>query len=163
MAAANALRCSDVRRHLERLESPAGLDTAGIIAPGFRAFCDAREGVAARAHPALPEGAEPTPLRERNYWLAAAALERGDLKTALAEVDRGFELLRNQSNDELRWRLSAIGATAAREAGDTKRSADLARRGRAALEAVKKSWGDTFAAYAQRSDLLNLKKRSGIT
>lgn len=162
MAAAAALRCADVRRQLGRLaQQRAVVDTAGIVAPGLAAFCDAREHLGAFLP--LPDGADPIARRERHYWLAAAALERRDFKSALDEVRSGLALLRGQSNDELRWRLSAIGAIAARESGDAQGADDMSRGGLAALESVKTSWGPAFTSYLERPDLLSLRKRWGLT
>ena len=55
----------------------------------------------------------PSFASERHYWRAAAALERGRAAVALAEAERGLSLLGALSNDELRWRLAALGALAA--------------------------------------------------
>ena len=79
------------------------------------------------------------------------------------EVKQGLTLLGNISNDELRWRLAAIGAVAARMTGDEKAMADFTAAARTSLGRVRSAWNADFQTYEQRADLIYLRKRSGLS
>ena len=110
-----------------------------------------------------PTTADRSLLRERHYWIAVAALERGDATAAMIEIKQGLALLGDLSNDELRWRLAAVGAVAARKTGDEKAMADLTASAKASLDRVRSAWNADFQTYEQRADLIYLRKRSGLS
>jgi hypothetical protein len=91
------------------------------------------------------------------------ALERGDAGAAMTEIKQGLTLLGDMSNDELRWRLAAAGAVAARMSGDEKAMADFTASAKSALGRVRSAWNADFQTYEQRADLIYLRKRSGLS
>jgi hypothetical protein len=161
---ATTLRCEGVPALVTRIrEDDNSPGWARTLAPIEGAFCDAR-----RRRPGAPlqspvQTVDRTVLRERHYWTAVAALERNDARTASAEVQQGMTLLGTMSNDELRWRLAAVGAVAARINGDEKAMADFTALAKAALERVRSAWNADFQTYEQRADLIYLRKRSGLS
>jgi eukaryotic-like serine/threonine-protein kinase len=163
LAAATALRCDDALRLLAQFEAagaPGPAGAAGFIAPAIDDFCSARLG---RRSSAVQSSADPEPstARERHYWVAAAALQRQDPKASLTEAHEGLTKLGSLSNDELRWRLAAVGALAARRLGDAKRAGDLDATARRALEQVRSAWRADFETYAKRADIADLRTRAG--
>jgi serine/threonine protein kinase len=162
LAAAAALRCDDAHRHVDFTRRESFADTAGVIGPAVGAFCEARSGRRAQSIGPLPADADPIIVRERHYWLAAAALEHKDASGALREVQAALTLLGQLSNDELRWRLAAVGAIAARALDDENRAAEFSATARSALDRVKSAWAQQFQTYDQRPDLIYLRKRSGL-
>jgi tetratricopeptide (TPR) repeat protein/tRNA A-37 threonylcarbamoyl transferase component Bud32 len=163
LAAATSLRCNDALPQLRRLEADReSQDSASVLAPAVRTFCDAADGRAATAIAAPPSDTDRTLVRERQYWVAAAAWGRGDHEAALAESAKGLALLGQSANHELQWRLAAVGAAAARAAGDQVRLTELSRVSREAFERVKAGWKSDFKSYEERADLSQLRKRSGI-
>ena len=159
-----ALRCDAVPALVERVRRDDSAQvSARMLAPAIGAFCDARRKRPPSAlAPAAPD-ADPTLARERHYWLAAAAMDRGDATAAMTEVRRGLTLLGDMPNDELRWRLAAVGAVAARMTGDEKAMADLTASAKAALDRVRSAWNADFQTYVQRADVTYLRKRSGLS
>ncbi|HJQ63009.1 MAG TPA: tetratricopeptide repeat protein, partial [Burkholderiales bacterium] len=162
---ATLLQCHRVGALLERVRSDKrATGSAPLVAPAIGSFCDARMKRPSQAVDNRPfRDVDPTFLRERQYWRGAAALERGDAAAALHEVKEGLALLGAVSNEELRWRLAAVGAVASAASGDDKLAAEMLSSARAALNSVKSAWGQEFGPYDQRPDLLYLKKRSGLT
>ena len=161
-ADATALRCDDVPRHVARVQRDGAFaDSAGVIAPSIGAFCNARRRRAGSLPP-VPAGADPALIRERRYWLAAAALEAKEWTRALAEVKTALALLGNLSNDELRWRLAAVGSSAAQELRDEKSAAEMSATARAALERLRIAWAAEHRMYDQRPDLASLRQRASL-
>ena len=161
-AAVTELRCDDAIRFARRVKASDDPATAAaVLAPALIDYCDARSG---RSHrlARLRGAAVPTLERERRYWVAAAALERGDARTALAEAQKGLELLRNLEHDELRWRLSAIGVIAARRLGDRILEQQLALMEQS-RNRLKRSWSNTFDGYWSRPDLARLDEINRTT
>ena len=157
-AAATALRCDDALRLLAPLErSIASTDSTAVLAPAVGDYCRARRNRPPSAGPP-PADIEPSLVRERHYWLAAAALHRGDETRAIAEATQGLALLGSLSNDELRWRLAAIGALALRKTGN---SAELMATSQQALERLQAQWKADVGSYEGRADLAELRKQLG--
>ena len=164
MADAMALRPGEAVRRLREL-APTGGDSVSILAPALLERELARLG--RRAGPGTPAAGsagiqvDPALARERQYWLAAAALERGEAVGALKEVDRGVELLGGLSNDELRWRLAAVGALASRALGQPEKArAMLAEAGRA-QQRLRTDWPGGVDSYEKRPDVAELIARLG--
>ena len=65
------------------------------------------------------------------------------------------------SNDELRWRLAAVAAAAAKRAPDP-RAAEFTATARQALERLRGGWQADFDSYARRADLMDLRTRAGL-
>jgi tetratricopeptide (TPR) repeat protein/predicted Ser/Thr protein kinase len=158
--AVTLLRCDAALPLLRSLESDArATDPAATLVPAIRRFCEA-----APARPPSPLAdvharADKTSVRERQYWIAAAALRGGDAPAAAAAVNRGFELLGEIPNDELRWRLAAIGSAAARQRGDGSTAARMAETARLAADRLRATWQNDADRYERRPDLADLKKK----
>jgi hypothetical protein len=165
LAAVMVLRPQDAIRHLRSVPPSGSGDEASIMAPVLLTYAQARlaprTGRGGSAAASAGATTDPETSRERQYWLAAAALERGSAAAALAEAARGLALLGELSNDELRWRLAALGAIAAR----VLRQADTARTMRAtadeALARLRAAWPADVETYERRPDLAELAKRLG--
>ena len=81
------------------------------------------------------------------------------MTTAGQEAERGLSLLGTLPNDELRWRLAAIGAAAARHRGDTAAAAVLSTSARDALARLRTAWKTDVDPYERRPDLAALVKK----
>jgi tetratricopeptide (TPR) repeat protein len=160
-AAATRLRCDDALRHLATVKWEISADTGGVLGLPLQAWCAAR--TAGRPMPLHDPNAGAALARERAYWLAATALERGDGPSALAAALGGLERLGALPFDELRWRLAAVGAAAAGLSKDATRRAELAAIARQALQNVEKSWKSDFETYGKRADVVYLIRRAGLS
>jgi tetratricopeptide (TPR) repeat protein/predicted Ser/Thr protein kinase len=159
-AAATALQCDAALAPLDSVLRVTTADSPGRLAPGVRAFCDARLGRRVTAIPEPPPAnADPALLRERQYWTAAAALHRNDPATAAAESARGLELLAALGNDDVRWRLTAVGAAAAHQLGNRETARTLSNASREAYDRLRTLYGQDFDRYSRRPDLTDLKRR----
>jgi tetratricopeptide (TPR) repeat protein/tRNA A-37 threonylcarbamoyl transferase component Bud32 len=160
MAAATTLRCGDAIPQVERIDTPDALsDSPGMLAPAIGQFCRARLGRPAGKPRPEPPQVDPAIGRERQYWLAFAALERGDPQAALREVERGLALLGSVPNDEIRWRLASLGAAAGRLTGDDARASAFETTAAAALDRLAAAWKEQLAVYRKRPDLVYLSRR----
>ena len=162
MTSATTLRCDTAVarfRDLQSGEPQAG--AARVWTPAMASFCQARLGHLPPGADASLHGVEPSYAREAHYWRGAAALAARDPKRALAEARAGLSLLGALANDELRWRLAAIGAIAARRLDDAA-AAGLEDTARAALDRLQREWGQDAAAYEHRGDLAELGSRAGL-
>ena len=163
LAATTMLQCDEALRLVAHVQRDGTIsDSAGTIAPALAAFCHARTGKRLPPSGRTLSATERILARERHYWLAAAALERGDPQGALTEVTQGLALLGTMSNDELRWRLAAIGASAARELRNQALEREMFDSARTAFDRVRAGWKVDFNSYQQRADLLSLRKRSSL-
>lgn len=100
--------------------------------------------------------------RERQYWIAAAAVAGGDGRAALAAASTGLEQAAKIGNDELAWRMAAIGAAAARMVGDREQQRALTTRAIGFRTRLRTSWGTQATRYEQRPDLVELRKASEL-
>ena len=161
LAAVTGLRCDEAMRHVQKVMStPGSIDSAAVLSPGLSAFCEARRSTRA-VPPSVDATTEPALARELYYWFGAAALHARQPAAALDAARRGLDALGKVSNDEVRWRLAAVGAAAARQLqnGDVER--DMIRTARTSLDALRAAWKDGFATYESRSDLLELRRLAG--
>jgi tetratricopeptide (TPR) repeat protein len=161
LAEITALKCGTAMPPLRRLEGMPGTDTTAAVGAALRTFCDAfttRRGNAADA----PANLDPTAARERLSGVALAAVHRGQPADALDLATSGLKLLGNRSNDELRWRLAAVGSVAARQLGNQSIFAGLSTTAREALARVRTQWQSDYQSYAQRRDLEDLRKRAEL-
>jgi tetratricopeptide (TPR) repeat protein len=163
-AAGTALRCDEVDRRFRQrpTENEAG-DAPGVVGPAIAEFCRARLGRRPATVGPVPDDTPSGVVGERAYWRAAAALERGEPGVALEEVNRGLGGPGALPPDELRWRLAALGSTAARQRPDPARASELAEMSRLSLERLRTSWKNAFAEYGKRSDVVYLIRRTGQT
>jgi hypothetical protein len=160
-----ALRPQDAARTLGALQPFTGAGSVSALAPVLIDYAQARLGHRAGAGQptASPdkEAIAPGLARERQYWRAATAIERRNAAAALAEAERGLQLLGNLSNDELRWRLAALATLALRSLGDTQRAREMSGRAAQALERLRSNWPTGREAYEKRPDLAELRARLG--
>jgi serine/threonine protein kinase/Flp pilus assembly protein TadD len=165
LAAVTALRPQDAVRILRTVQPSDGGDSVSVLAPVLLQYSQARLGPRSGTSrgSTIPGGemVDPALARERQYWRAAALLERGNATGALAEAERGLQLVGEMSNDELRWRLAALGALALRAVGDSGRERDMLGRAGQALARLRSNWPTGIEAYEKRPDLAELKARLG--
>ena len=153
-------RLREARTIVAPLADPAS-DSAPPLALPILRFIDAREG-RRPAEWTLPPLKDPAATRERQYWTAAAAVACGNEALALAEVQNGLDQARRLGNDELGWRLAAVGVAASR----LMRQADTQQRmhgvAAEALQRLHAAWGSAAATYDERPDLVELRKAAGL-
>ena len=87
---------------------------------------------------------------------------RARRRSALAEAERGLELLGEMSNDELRWRLAAVGAVAPRSRGQADKARAMRASARKALVRLRSDWPDGVDNYQKRPDLAELIGRGSV-
>ena len=137
--------------------------STGPLASAIDRYLQAKQGRATPVTSDSPlEATDPATARERQYWTAAAALARGDASAAIAAAAAGGEQAARIGNDELAWRIAAIGAEAARIAGNRERRRTFRDVAIAARTRIHASWGDHVRRYDQRPDLSELRKASEL-
>ena len=165
MADVVSLRCEDALQRLAGLAPSSQPDSVSAMAPVLLDFAHARLRIPARGsgQPAAAANSSGTPpfAGERHYWRAAAALERGRAAAALAEAERGLVLLGKLPNDELRWRLAALGAVSARSLGQADTGRAMRASAQEALARLRSDWPAGVDLYLQRPDLAELTSRLG--
>jgi tetratricopeptide (TPR) repeat protein len=135
----------------------------GTLASAIDRYIQAKQGRATSATPdSTMEATDPATARERQYWTAAAALARGDTGAAIAAASTGVDQAAKIANDELTWRLAAVGAAAARIADDGEQRRTFRTLAVAARTRLRASWGDHVRRYEQRPDLNELRKASEL-
>src|SRR5262249_44589653 len=140
-------------------------DPSSIMAPALIGYVDAKRGRRQVKGPVVESAADPVPpsiARERDYWLAAAALARGDAKGALQIAAGAGEQAVRINNDELAWRTAAVGSLAARALGLTREDQAFRTTSTASLERVRRTFGDSARSYDARPDLVELRKAAAL-
>jgi tetratricopeptide (TPR) repeat protein len=162
LAAATSLDCQEVRAHLGAVGAARDpTDSAGVLGTALETYCVTR----LRSRSDSADGGTapvPTLLRDRQYWLALGALNRHSADQALREASRGLTVLATLQNDELRWRLAAIAAAAARDLRDGQKAAEMASQARSALGRLRATWKSAVDLYERRPDVVYVKQRAGI-
>ena len=165
MAELESLRCEDALRHLASLAPVSQADSVSAMAPVLLEFAQARLRFPPRAPRQAAAAADPTGppwfVGEWHYWRAAAALQRGRAVLALAEAERGLALIGSLPNDELRWRLAALRAAAARSLGQADTNRAMRASAQEALARLRSDWPVGVDLYLQRPDLAELASRIG--
>jgi tetratricopeptide (TPR) repeat protein len=160
-----SLRCKDALQHLAILAPSSQPDSVSAMAAVLLDFAQARLRIPTRGSgQAAAEADSPGTHEfagERHYWRAAAALERGRAAVALAEAERGLALIGTLPNDELRWRLAALGAAAARSLGQADTGRAMRASAQEALARLRSDWPAGVDLYLQRPDLAELASRLG--
>jgi hypothetical protein len=108
------------------------------------------------------ERGDPATARERDYWVAATALAGKDLRGAIAAASNAIEQAKKIHNDELTWRTAAVGAAAARAAGDREQERSFRALAVESRSRLRNSWGNQASRYEQRPDLVELRKASEL-
>jgi hypothetical protein len=137
-----------------------GTDSASILGPAILSYAEARQQRRSAPAPAparLPDNTSPALSRERLFWLASAALARGNAREAFATASDGVSQAVRVGNDELQWRLAAVASLAARAAGLTEDQRAFHDKAVEALRRVRSSWGDAARGYDDRPDLTALR------
>jgi hypothetical protein len=102
-------------------------------------------------------------VREWRYWRAAGLLARDDPKNALAAVAAGLQELGDLQNDELEWRLAAVGSVAAGQLNDAVQRRVLRERAEKALVRLRTNWAEHAQDYEARPDLRTLRTDAGLS
>jgi tetratricopeptide (TPR) repeat protein/tRNA A-37 threonylcarbamoyl transferase component Bud32 len=112
----------------------------------------------------LPEGVTLPPAtgRERQYWIALTYQARGDIQRSLDAASEGLRSLTNLANDELRWRLAAVGSIAARVAANVEAERVMHAAAAESLSRIKTHWGEFATRYNSRPDLAELRKKAQL-
>jgi tetratricopeptide (TPR) repeat protein len=105
----------------------------------------------------------PDTLQDVLFLHLAAALAREDFPAALDGVSRAFSEKSFALSDEAAWRVAAVGAAAARELEDSKWQNQFAEQAGQTLDRLRKSWGGDAVSYESRPDLVELRKRAGLS
>jgi tetratricopeptide (TPR) repeat protein/predicted Ser/Thr protein kinase len=165
LAAMMTLQLREAMRRLRSIQPSGGGDDISVLAPVLARYAQARlarsPGAGGRAAMSAAAAVDPTPARERQYWLATAALEQGSASVALAEAERGLAFLGEMSNDELRWRLAAVGTLALRAMGEAGRAREMRGRVEEAFARLRSGWPHGLDTYERRPDLAELRARIG--
>jgi len=163
LAAATAMQCDTVHRILVEPTDSASLDSASLLAPSLLAFCDALTSHKPRPVAAAPADADDVLVADRDYWVGMAKLAARDFAGADAAASEGLGRLGAMSNDEVRWRLTAVGAAAALGRGDTGPARQRADNAMKTLNLTRQQLGEQARSYDSRRDLVYLRKLAGVT
>jgi tetratricopeptide (TPR) repeat protein/predicted Ser/Thr protein kinase len=165
MSAAIVQKPDEVVRHLEAF--PPGPDgtpdsTSHFAATLVQYARTLRGGTASTTAADAPlRGSTTAAGRGPRYWDLLSRLA-GDPRRALAGVDATLAAPGATVSPEFEWRVAAIGAAAARRAGDAIRERELRDRATRALARLRQEWKDHAATYEARPDLAELKRRAGF-
>jgi tetratricopeptide (TPR) repeat protein len=150
-----SLNCANAAPLLAQLaRDTAANDPTGLLTPALGVFCDARVDHATHA-----SKTDAVMTAEQRYWRAAGALRRPNASVALKEASDGLASLGSLVNDELRWRLAAVGAAAARQDHNAARADELHRIAADSLQRVRELYGADALTYEQRPDLVEIRKK----
>jgi hypothetical protein len=141
-----------------------GTDSASVLGPALQQYAEARIGGKGTLKAIDEDRATVPPAlwRERQYWRAAAALSAGIPARALEQVRTGLDRNAGIGNDELEWRLAAVGSIAARQLKSTEEEQMLRARSSAAYARILSRWGSMAGGYGNRPDLADLRKATGL-
>jgi tetratricopeptide (TPR) repeat protein len=150
---------------LARDGRPLASDAAGRLAERLRTFAEAqaRPGAARAEGPWMDQDMGDSVLgREQRYWELLAALTTRRAVDTLAHAQQTLDWKHVQISPEIEWRIAAVGAAAARDAGDAAQQAALATRARSALKRLEASWNEPVHDYLKRGDLALLMRKAGL-
>ena len=148
LAEATALRCDHALGVLARVEADtAAADYSGIIGQAIAEFCRAHSGRSHSQTQVHAAGVEPALDRERRYWLGLAALHRNEPDAVVRNVNHALKSLGGVPNDELRWRLAALGVAATRQIEDKARRTAFVQLYVKALNGVRTGWKGEAPMY----------------
>jgi tetratricopeptide (TPR) repeat protein len=145
---------------------PGSTDTASQLGPALLEYSEAKLGTPEtrgnQAQSRTTSPAAPALARERQFWWAATLMARGQTAEALSAASKGLDQLARGGNDELEWRLAAIGSGAARALGRSDEQRRLRDRASATLNRLRASWGSPARGYEDRPDLRDLRKAAQL-
>ena len=140
-----------------------GPDGTSLLAAALVDHASARRGRKSGVEPApIPETVALSTAREIRYWRLAAHVARRGSTAALQAGKELLDALPRAPSDELEWRTAALGAIAARQAGEHDRAQALARRSREAWQRLTARFKADAALYAARPDVVELVRESGV-
>ena len=155
-------RAAKIARQIDPNSLPAESSTA--LGPVLAEYAEAQQSKRLPTRGISdPIGSLSTSLalqRERRYWIAAALLAGGDAKNALRVALIDLDQLHTE-NDELRWRLAAVAAAAARQLKDVFQYEAMRLKATDALKRLRAAWGTQAQAYEARHDLILLRAMIG--
>ncbi len=161
LAAAVQGRPADTARHARAaltLATPP--DPTAVLAGALLTYAQAGRAVPASARPPVTTAAadQPDLNRELHYWTALDAHARGDDRRALALAADGVALAQKVANDELTWRLAAVGVMAAGSVGDHDAALRMRDAATAARQRLIEKWQTDLTQYDSRADLTALRR-----
>jgi tetratricopeptide (TPR) repeat protein len=163
LAAAVSNQFDRAAERLAEISAGPPSSSTSVIAAAMGHYVDSRRGRPRRADSEASASIDPATARDRQYWIAAAALARGDTSGARAAAATGVDGATKIGNDELVWRLAAIGSAAAKAEGDRETQGALRAVASAALSRLRTSWGVVHTRrYEQRPDLVELRRASEL-
>jgi tetratricopeptide (TPR) repeat protein len=162
--AATTLRCEEALRFVAMAAPDAQpADSTSLLASGIAGYCGGRLHRTVAPAGRAGNAASTDLVVDRDYWLAAGSLLRGDAAAAGRAAAEGLAALGGGTNEDMRWRLAAVALAAARQTGDapaSERMNRLLEDSRARLEA---GWKNDVTAYMSRPDLVDLTQRAART
>jgi tetratricopeptide (TPR) repeat protein len=144
---------------------PGSADSASVLGSAILEYADVKQRARRKApgvKPIPPASSDPGLERERHYWRMATALAGGHPGEALTGITSALEQASRIRNDELQWRLAALGTVAARELGRPEDGRILRATGLDALTRLRVSWGRDAYEYEHRPDLTALRTAAGL-
>ena len=143
--------------------APGPNDNASVLGPVLRDYASVRlRRPVSSAASASPADVAPATLRELAYWRAVRALHSRKFDDAFAAATEGLIEAKRIRNDELHWRLAAIGAVAARQLGRSEDARSLQTQAGQSLARLQAAWGSAAREYLSRSDLLELRRAADL-
>jgi tetratricopeptide (TPR) repeat protein len=161
LAATMENRFSEATSRLAAIPSGPPSNSTTILAAALSQYVASRQGrspISSEPPPSI----DPATARERQYWIAAAMLARGDEMKARATAEAALAGATKIGSDELAWRLAAVGSAAARGEGNRTQQHALRATAVAALGRLRSAWGDQVRLYLRRPDLIELRKASEL-
>ncbi len=142
---------------------PTGSDSASVLLPVILDYARLKAHQRLPADtPSIPSATSPWLRREYQFWLACRYQAQGDAQAALAAASAGLQMLSRVGNDELQWRLAAIGLIAARGLHDAEHESIMQARATEALARIRGHWGEYVRDYESRADLSELRRQAGL-
>jgi tetratricopeptide (TPR) repeat protein len=142
---------------------PTSSDSASVLGPSLENYARARLTSEWTTLSETPQAAVPPALwRERQYWRAASALAANRFNEAVSFAREGLTANARVGNDELEWRLAAIGSVAAGRLKSADEQRALHERGVNARARLRSRWGPLATEYENRPDLVELRRAAGL-
>ena len=158
-------RYADAERYAASvLTSPGrGDDAIAAIASALSTHAQARLGRKQVVFSPPPPKLPPLTALEVAYWGALSRLAQSNFEAALAEVRTALPPGAATASPEFEWRMAAVGAAAARRAGDEPGASAYRAQSESALQRLRAAWKEHVGRYEARPDLIELRRSAGIT
>jgi hypothetical protein len=163
MSAAIQRRAADARSYAGRVRADDKADSTSLLADALLTYASSIDGTRASNRRTEAAGSVDSPTgRETRYWDLLARLAAGDLRAALQIAEATLDADGSAISPEFEWRVSAIGAAAARQLRDSARETALRGRASTAFATLRNRWTTDFATYESRPDLVDLRRKAGL-